>query len=149
MSNEVGQILDGKITSITKFGAFVSLPDNKSGLIHISEISDGYVKDINDHLSIGQNVKVRVCSVDENGRLSLSLKQMKSEKQDERKTQRFENKKRIVPDEIRANKSEPQGFEDMMSQFLKTSNEKISDLKKTVENKRGSGGFSRKNTKKY
>ena len=149
MSNEVGQILDGKITSITKFGAFVSLPDNKSGLIHISEISDGYVKDINDHLSIGQSVKVRVCSVDVNGRLSLSLKQMKSEKQDERKAQRFENKKRIVPDEIRANKSEPQDFEDMMSQFLKTSNEKISDLKKTVENKRGSGGFSRKNTKKY
>ena len=149
MSNEVGQILDGKITSITKFGAFVSLPDNKSGLIHISEISDGYVKDINEHLTIGQSVKVRVCAVDENGRLSLSLKQSKNENQVERKMPRFENKKRIVPDEIRVNKSEPQAFEDMMSQFLKTSNEKISDLKKTVENKRGSGGFSRKNNKKY
>ena len=145
MSNEVGQILDGKITSITKFGAFVSLPGSQSGLIHISEISDGFIKDINEHLTVGQKVSVRICSIDENGRISLSMKQVSKQTQNEK----TEHKKRIIPDEIRENKTEPQGFEDMMSRFLKTSNEKISDLKKTVENKRGSGGFSRKNAKKY
>ena len=145
MSNEVGQILDGKITSITKFGAFVSLPGSQSGLIHISEISDGFIKDINEHLTVGQKVSVRICSIDENGRISLSMKQVSKQTQNEK----TEPKKRIIPDEIRENKTEPQGFEDMMSRFLKTSNEKISDLKKTVENKRGSGGFSRKNAKKY
>lgn len=149
MSNEVGQILDGKITSITKFGAFVSLPDNQSGLIHISEISDGFVKDINEHLSVGQSVKVRICSIDQNKRISLSMKQIKDEKKEVKKSQGVEQRKRIMPDEIRVKKAETLGFEDMMSQFLKTSNEKISDLKKTVENKRGSGGFSRKNAKKY
>ena len=149
MSNEVGQILDGNITSITKFGAFVALPDSQSGLIHISEISDGFIKDINEHLKVGQKVRVRICSIDDNGRISLSMKQLNNQTQTEKTEKRAENKKRIMPDEIREKKSEPQGFEDMMSRFLKTSNEKMSDLKKTVENKRGSGGFSRKNAKKY
>lgn len=149
MSNEVGQILDGKITSITKFGAFVSLPDSQTGLIHISEISDGFIKDINEHLTVGQKVSVKICSIDENGRISLSMKQVKNQRQTESIEKRAEPKKRIMPDEIREKKVESQEFEDMMSRFLKTSNEKISDLKKTVENKRGSGGFSRKNAKKY
>lgn len=149
MSNEVGQILDGKITSITKFGAFVSLPDSQTGLIHISEISDGFIKDINEHLTVGQKVSVKICSIDENGRISLSMKQVKNQRETESIEKRAEPKKRIMPDEIREKKVESQEFEDMMSRFLKTSNEKISDLKKTVENKRGSGGFSRKNAKKY
>lgn len=70
----VGSILEGKVTGITKFGAFVSLGENKSGLVHISEIANSYVNDIHDHLQEGQTVKVKVLAVDENGRINLSIK---------------------------------------------------------------------------
>ena len=70
----VGSILEGKVTGITKFGAFVSLGDNKSGLVHISEIANTYVNDIHDHLQEGQTVKVKVLAIDENGRINLSIK---------------------------------------------------------------------------
>lgn len=73
---EVGAILEGKVTGITKFGAFVSLPGGKSGLVHISEIAYSYVNDVNDHLSEGQEVKVKVISVDENNRINLSIKRV-------------------------------------------------------------------------
>ena len=72
---EVGAILEGKITGITKFGAFVSLPGGKSGLVHISEIAYSYVSSVEDHLSLGQDVKVKVISIDENNRINLSIKQ--------------------------------------------------------------------------
>ena len=70
----VGSILEGKVTGITKFGAFVSLPENKSGLVHISEIAYSYVSDVKDHLKEGQEVKVKVIGIDENGRINLSIK---------------------------------------------------------------------------
>lgn len=70
----VGSILDGKVTGITKFGAFVSLPGGKSGLVHISEIAYTYVNDVHDHLQEGQQVKVKVIGVDENNRINLSIK---------------------------------------------------------------------------
>lgn len=149
MSNEVGEVLKGKITSITKFGAFVSLPESKNGMIHISEVADGFVKDINDYLKIGQEVEVRVCSVDEKGRIALSLKQMKQEEKSEKRTENQFSNKRIVPDIISEIKPSNESFEDMMSKFMKTSNEKISDLRKTTESKMSSPGFSRKNSKKY
>ena len=71
---EVGAILEGKVTGITKFGAFVSLPGGKSGLVHISEIAYSYVSNVSDHLSEGQDVKVKVISIDENNRINLSIK---------------------------------------------------------------------------
>lgn len=70
----VGSILEGKVTGITKFGAFVALGDNRSGLVHISEIANTYVNDIHDHLQEGQTVKVKVLAIDENGRINLSIK---------------------------------------------------------------------------
>ena len=70
----VGSILEGKVTGITKFGAFVSLPEGKSGLVHISEIAYSYVNDVKDHLKEGQEVKVKVIGIDENGRINLSIK---------------------------------------------------------------------------
>ena len=72
---EVGAILEGKVTGITKFGAFVSLPGSKSGLVHISEIAYSYVSDVAEHLTEGQDVKVKVISIDENNRINLSIKQ--------------------------------------------------------------------------
>lgn len=75
MELEVGSILTGKVVTITKFGAFVSVAPNKSGLVHISEIANTYVNDVNDHLTVGQEVKVKLISIDQAGRLNLSIKQ--------------------------------------------------------------------------
>ena len=71
MGFEVGSILEGKVTGITKFGAFVSLPENRSGLVHISEIAYSYVNDIHEHLSEGQTVTVKVIGIDANNRINL------------------------------------------------------------------------------
>ncbi len=75
MGFEVGSVLEGKVTGITKFGAFVSLPENRSGLVHISEIAYSYVNDVKDHLTEGQTVTVKVIGIDANNRINLSIKQ--------------------------------------------------------------------------
>ena len=75
MELEVGAILDGKVTGITKFGAFVALPGGKSGLVHISEVAYSYVSDVNEFLTVGQDVKVKVIGIDDNNRINLSIKQ--------------------------------------------------------------------------
>ena len=75
MGFEVGSVLEGKVTGITKFGAFVSLPENRSGLVHISEIAYSYVSDVHDHLTEGQTVTVKVIGIDGNNRINLSIKQ--------------------------------------------------------------------------
>lgn len=71
---EVGSVLEGKITGITKFGAFVTLPEGRSGLVHISEISNTYVNDVHDHVQLGQSVTVRVLNVAPDGKINLSIK---------------------------------------------------------------------------
>ena len=75
MEYEVGTVLEGKVTSITKFGAFVALEGGKSGLVHISEIANAYVNDVNDYLKVGDAVKVKILSVNEAGKINLSIKQ--------------------------------------------------------------------------
>ena len=75
MDLEIGAVLDGKVTGITKFGAFVQLPGGISGLVHISEIANAYVSDVNDFLKIGDAVKVKVIGVNEAGKINLSIKQ--------------------------------------------------------------------------
>ena len=70
----VGSIVQGKVTGITKFGAFVSLPEGKSGLVHISEVAYAYVNDVSEHLQVGQEVTVKVIGIDETGRINLSIK---------------------------------------------------------------------------
>ena len=106
-----GEILEGKVSAITKFGAFVSLPEGKSGMVHISEVANTYVKDISEHLQVGQEVKVVVLNVDEKGKLSLSIK-------------KAQEKKREEPKKEESAKS----FEDMLSKFMSDSSKKISDL---------------------
>lgn len=76
MEFDVGSIVEGKVTGITKFGAFVSLPGGRSGLVHISEIAYSYVNDVKDHLSEGQEVKVKVIGIDESNRINLSIKKV-------------------------------------------------------------------------
>jgi general stress protein 13 len=72
---EVGSVLEGKVTGIQPYGAFVALDEEKQGLVHISEVAHGFVKDINEYLSVGKEVQVKVLSVDEaNGKISLSIR---------------------------------------------------------------------------
>ena len=75
MELTVGTIITGKVTSITKFGAFVALPDGKSGLVHISEVAGTFVSDVHDFLTQGQEVPVKVLSISPEGKISLSVKQ--------------------------------------------------------------------------
>lgn len=77
MSIEVGSKLQGKVTGITNFGAFVELPGGSTGLVHISEVADNYVKDINDHLKVGDQVEVKVINVEKDGKIGLSIKRQK------------------------------------------------------------------------
>lgn len=74
MQPEKGTILEGKVTGITKFGAFVTMPDRTSGLVHISEIANEYVNDVNDYLKVGQTVRVKVIQITEDGKINLSIK---------------------------------------------------------------------------
>src|SRR5699024_10794087 len=80
MSVEVGSKVIGKVTGIKNFGAFVELPGGKTGLVHISEVADQYVEDINEHLSVGQVIEVKVLSVGDDGKISLSIKKAKDQK---------------------------------------------------------------------
>ena len=74
MQIEVGQLLEGRVSGITQFGAFVALPEGKSGLVHISEVANTYVNDVHEFLSVGQSVKVRVLKISPEGKISLSVK---------------------------------------------------------------------------
>src|SRR5574342_611109 len=84
MSIEVGSKLQGKVTGITNFGAFVELPEGSTGLVHISEVADNYVKDINDHLKVGDMVEVKVINVEKDGKIGLSIKKAVDRPQPER-----------------------------------------------------------------
>ena len=132
---EVGNIVEGKVAGITNFGAFIQLPDGKTGLVHISEVAEEYVKDIKNHLKENQSVKVRVLSVDNNGKISLSIK-----KAIDRKT----NPRSIRPPleiDWSRNTVDALSFEDRLAKFMKDSDEKMHDLKKSFESKRGNGGY--------
>lgn len=138
MEFEIGAIVEGKVKSITNFGAFVELEGGKSGLVHISEISDTFVKDIKDHLQEGQTVKVKIISLDEKGKLGLSIKRVRNEKNDE--TKEFEKKESFNNNGYRKKDIADNGykrlanlknngsnrFEDMMAKFKQVSDEKIS-----------------------
>lgn len=135
MSLEVGSILEGKVTGITKFGAFVSLPDGKNGMVHISEVSHSYVSDIREHLSEGQEVKVKVLSVDES-RVSLSIKKA----QEADRKQSF-GRRPSAPRTGRpaADEAVPASFEDKLKQFMQESENRMSDLRAHTESRRGRG----------
>ena len=137
MQLEVGNIVEGKITGITNFGAFVQLSNNKTGLIHISEVALNYVKDIKEHLKINDVVKVKVLTIDESGKISLSIKKALEEEQ--KKAQKV---KRPPAQFEFTRKTENMSFEDKMKQFMLDSDEKMSDIKRNMDSKR-SGGYLR------
>lgn len=144
---EVGAIVEGKVTGVMAFGAFVSLPDGKSGMVHISEVSNNFVKDIKEFLKEGQQVKVKVIGINEEGKISLSIR--KAEQQPERKEsvprpQRTERTSRpnVWQGQPKQQKEE-MSFEDMMARFKQVSDEKMTDLKRNSDSKHG-GGYSRR-----
>ncbi|MBC8569800.1 S1 RNA-binding domain-containing protein [Zongyangia hominis] len=136
MQLEVGSIVEGKVTGITKFGAFVELPGGRTGMVHISEVAPTYVKEIKDHLTENQMVKVKVLNISEDGKVSLSIKRA----MDNPTPPPRRNFQRQERDFSRSKKGEPQTFEDMMSKFKQTSDEKMYDLKKFMDGKRGTSG---------
>ncbi|WP_188207352.1 S1 domain-containing RNA-binding protein [Alkalibacillus aidingensis] len=125
MSVEVGSKVRGKVTRITNFGAFVELPEGSTGLVHISEVANKYVKDINEHLSVGDEVDVKVLNVEDNGKIGLSIKKA------EEKFEKQQQKKRT------------ESFESKMNKFLKDSEDKLASLKKHTESRRGGRGAKR------
>lgn len=145
MAFEVGQIVEGKVTGIMNYGAFVDLGNNASGMVHISEVAPVYVKEIKDYLTVGQEVKVKILGIDEKGKISLSIKQAEAKPQTGRRggpgrqpsgrggSDFFDRNRRQSPSD---------DFDDMLSKFMASSDEKISGLKKDNRRSRkgGNGG---------
>jgi S1 RNA binding domain protein len=143
MEFEVGSIIPGKVTGITKFGAFVTLAPGKSGLVHISEIANSYVNDIREHLTEGQDVTVKVIGLDESGRINLSIKaalpppvhQVKSEAPRHTFSPPQGGRQ---PSFDRSYGSQPvpeASFEDKLKRFMADSDSKISGLKQFADKK--------------
>lgn len=158
MAIEVGAILEGKVSGITKFGAFVDLPESKTGMVHISEVAPTFINEISDYVKVGQTVKVKVLAVDD-GKIRLSMKQAIPKEQQQQKKpkkpdrERQQNKAPRQPykpappvtspgdyEWQSSRKAAPATFEDMMSRFKQTSEDKISDLKRGGESR----GYSRR-----
>ncbi|MDR2898708.1 MAG: S1 RNA-binding domain-containing protein [Clostridiales bacterium] len=135
MSIEVGSIVEGKVVRIKPFGAIVLIGDNLQGLVHISHISDSFVQDINNHLSIGDVINVKVLSVDaQNNKISLSIKEAMRElnikdgnEQDNTSHTRSEAN---TPPTFSESKDPTQAFEDKFKEWLKASNERHAGINK-------------------
>ena len=136
MELTVGAVLEGKVKTITKFGAFVALPENKTGMVHISEITHAYVNDIHDHLSEGQDVKVMVIGL-ENGKINLSIRRTQAAPQrqpSDRPKPAFDRPARSARP-AQPVERQPQTFDDMLKQFMADSDNKISGLKQYSDRK--------------
>ncbi|MCH3971522.1 MAG: S1 RNA-binding domain-containing protein [Oscillospiraceae bacterium] len=162
MQLEVGTVVEGKVTGITSFGAFVELPTGQTGMVHISEVAPTFVREIKDFVTVGQTVKVKILNIGENNKISLSMKQVEGQNlgqgqangrrpQQGGRPQQHRPQHRRPPEpqqhrpgnfEWQPRRNDSADFEDMMSHFKQTSDEKMSDLKKTLESKHG--GYSRR-----
>ena len=149
MDLTVGAIVEGKVTGITKFGAFVALPENKSGMVHISEVASSFVNDIKDFLQEGQQVKVKIINIDQQGRINLSIK--KAQPQESRQ-QHERSDRGFAPRQPRFQRSSaPRGrvqqapkdpstmsFEDKLKAFMSDSESRQADVRHATDRKNGS-----------
>ena len=131
MPVEVGQILKGTVTGVKKFGAFIKLPDGSTGLCHISEISKDFIKDIENHISVDEEIDVKVIGIGKDGKINLSIKQTVA--------QPVEKKRSYTPQP----KKQEKDFESLMSDFIKTSDDKLKTMK-GKKTRRGNGFNTRK-----
>ena len=162
MSIEVGTILPGKVTGITNFGAFVDLGNRKTGLVHISEVSNSYIKDIKDVLTVGDEVQVKVMEISGDGKVSLSIRRASADSSEENVEEKPKFQKTAPRNQEGqgfkkpyAAKSAPSfekkspsqakvnDFDAMMSSFLKDSEDRLTSLKRNTEGKRGGRGGRR------
>lgn len=137
MALEIGSVVEGKITSIVKFGAFVQLPGGKSGLVHISEIANAFVSDINEFVQVGQSVKVRILNITDDGKINLSIK--RAEEQTGHPPVRPSHAPIRQPNETKPREKAPQqmgevtarsdnqDFEDKLKKFMQESDSRIAD----------------------
>lgn len=133
----VDSIVQGKVTGITKFGAFVSLPEGKSGLVHISEIAYSYVNEVSDHLQVGQEVTVKVIGIDEAGRINLSIKKAlppppRQGGEGPSQGSRGPSQRRPAAQAFSPRSTTPPGppsFEDRLKQFMQQSDSKLSEIR--------------------
>jgi S1 RNA binding domain protein len=161
LSIEVGSIVEGVVSGITNFGAFVNLPEGKVGLVHISEVADVYVNDVNEFLKEQDNVKVKVLSVDDKGKIALSIKRAQEKKLEEQSgsEKKSFDKKQFDARPNMASKAvggfgrnaggsrfnnATASFEDKLSRFLKDSDERLTDLSRKTDSKRGGRGGGRR-----
>lgn len=148
MSIEVGVVVEGTVTGITNFGAFIELPGGKVGLVHISEVADVYVRDVKDFLKERDKVQVKVLSIDANGKIGLSIKQLQPPTEVRKpapfvRPPAFEGRRPGPMDARRPLRPAAPSFEDRLSKFLKDSDERLTDLKKATDSKRGGRGSRR------
>ena len=142
MSIQVGDVCKGKVTKLTGFGAFVKLESGEPGMVHISEVAHTYVNDIGDYLFEGQDVTVKVIGVNEQGRISLSIKQTQPKPEAGQKPEKPKKPPRQGWQGIKSKESDNMSFEDMLSHYKSVSEEKISDLKRATDSKHS--GYSRR-----
>ena len=147
MSIEAGSVVEGIVSGITNIGAFVELPDGKTGLVHISEVADVYVSDVHDFLKEKDKVKVKILSVDERGKVALSIKQAGGAKNADSssKTAIPPRGGSTPPPRENRNWRRPlsASFEDKLSKFMKDSDERQTDLRRKTDSKRGGRGSRR------
>ena len=142
MELTVGAILEGKVKSITNFGAFISLPENKTGLVHISEVANAYVSDIRAHLTEGQDVQVMVIGLD-NGKINLSIKRLQPreprkdvpQKREFRENRPQQQSRPAAPAQSVAPKTADQLFEEKLKQFMAESDSTISSMRQYSEHR--------------
>lgn len=138
---EVGQVVEGTVTGITHFGAFVALPNGKTGLVHISEVADTYVRDINDFLHEQDPVRVKVLSMDDRGKVALSIRQANpNAAPGPRGGGGGASGGRRPRSGGGGGRGPAPSFEDKLSRFMKDSESRLSDLRKNNDSKRGGRG---------
>lgn len=134
----------GKVAKVTNYGAFVDLEGGGSGMIHISEVANTYVKDINDYLKVGEDVTVKVIGINEAGKVSLSIKETMDKAPQQAPAPKREGGRPQRPAPRTWNGRGPQppstgdAFEDMLSRYKRSSDDRMSDLKKVMDTRRGS-----------
>ena len=147
MAIEVGSVVEGVVTGITNFGAFVELPEGKTGLIHISEVADVYVNDVHDFLRERDTVKVKVLTVDDRGKIGLSIKALQGKPAVSAQAAAAPARPPRPPRDPRRTAASRQmgspSFEDKLSRFLKDSDERLTDLRRKTDSKRGGRGSRR------
>ena len=143
MSLEVGSVAEGRVTGVTKFGAFVALPDGKSGLVHISEIANSFVSDVNEFVQLGQTVKVRILSVSPEGKINLSMKRALEDARPLRPSRPAaprtaprpaDHPVQEIPMEV-SGPSADQAFEERLKRFMQESDNRMADKRQYFEHR--------------